>query len=254
MTRSRTLATTLAVGVFGVASAAAAPDAVSAQDMRAPAINIEWWHPIAVGAGTGVLFLVDEPIADFLQGHQGSVGDDVASFANRFKDPEVYVAATTGALVLGLATGNRKVTVTGLHIAGAYGLAGVANIGVKWLVGRSRPSQTPDDPTNFDLFDGGENSAFPSGSAAVTYSLAAVLSDAIDRKPVTIALYSAAALNSFARMYTNRHWLSDMAFGAVVGITSAKLVNGEWTVFGLRPPEVWTDGRSLSMGYALSVR
>lgn len=226
----------------------------AAQDLRDPAMNIQWWHPLAVGAGTGVLFLIDEPIADFLQDNQGSFGDDVAEFANKFKDPPVYAVATAGTLALGLATGNRKITVTGLHIAGAYGLAGAANIGIKWMLGRSRPSQTPDDPTNFNLFDGGENSAFPSGSAAVTYSLAAVLSDAIDRRPVTVVLYSAAALNSFARMYTNRHWLSDMAFGAVVGITSAKLVNGEWTVFGLRPPQIWTDGQSTSMGYTLHFR
>lgn len=254
MTRSRSFLPVLAAGCLALSAAVLTPVTARAQDARPPAMNIEWWHPLAVGAGTGVLFLVDEPIADFLQDHQGSFGDDVSSLANKFKDPPVYYVATAGTLVLGLATGNRKVTATGLHIAGAYGIAGAANIGIKWLFGRSRPSQTPNDPTNFDLFTGDGNAAFPSGSAAVTYSLATVLADAIDRKPVTIVLYSAAALNSFARMYTNRHWLSDMAVGAVVGITSAKLVNGEWTVFGLRPPEVWTDGRSLSMGYTLGVR
>lgn len=229
-----------------------APNGVTAQmDTRPPATNLQWWHPIAAGAGTSLLFLVDRPLQDAIQENRGEFGEDLASVVNRFKDPEVFVVATAGTLALGLATGDRKITATGLHIATAYGIAGFLNIGAKWVFGRSRPSQTPESATNFDLFDGGENSAFPSGSAAVVFSLAATVSDAVDRTPVTVLLYSGAALNSWSRMYTNRHWLSDVAVGALIGITSAKLVNGEWTVFGLRPPELWTDGQSLSMGYTL---
>lgn len=225
--------------------------AQGAMDPRPPATPIQWWHPLAATAGVGVLILVDEPLADFLQDNQSSFADDVSDVATTFKNPEVYVVATAGALALGLATGDRKITATGVHIASAYGVAGALNIGAKWLFGRSRPSQTPGDATNFDFFDGGEDSAFPSGSAAVVFSLAATVSDAVDRKPVTIALYTGATLNAWARMYTNRHWLTDVAVGALIGVTSAKLVNGEWTVFGLRPPALWTDGQSLSMGYAL---
>lgn len=229
--------------------------AVSAQstDLRPPATNLTWWHPLLAAGGVGALFLVDVPVRDWMQDHRSDTKDDIADFAKNFKDPKVFAVSSVGAVALGLAIQEPKVTVTGMHIAAAYGLAGGLNYVTKWTFGRSRPSATPDDNRDFDWFGGDEDSAFPSGSAAVVFSLATTLSDAIDRTPVTVLLYSGAVLNSWARVYSDRHWLSDVAAGALIGITSAKLVNGEWTVFGLRPPVVWTDGRSMSMDWTVPV-
>jgi membrane-associated phospholipid phosphatase len=42
----------------------------------------------------------------------------------------------------------------------------------------------------------------------------------------------------WSRLNDNRHWLSDVAAGALVGITSAKLASGRWRIFGLRPPSI----------------
>jgi membrane-associated phospholipid phosphatase len=249
---------TVTASLLAAAAWASCPGAGSlaaqTMDPRPPATNLTWWHPLAAAGGVATLFLIDEPVRDWIQDHKGSTRDDVADFAKDFKDPKVIAVSSIGAVALGLMVQEPKVTVTGLQIAAAYGLAGGLNYVTKWTFGRSRPSGTPDDPTNFDFFDGDENSAFPSGSAAVVFSLATTLADAIDRKPVTILLYTGAAVNAWARMYSDRHWLSDVTLGALIGITSAKLVNGEWTVFGLRPPMLWTDGRSMGMGYRLSVR
>ncbi len=155
------------------------------------------------------------------------------------------------AIALGLITQEPKVTATGAHILAAYGISSWMMIGTKWAFGRSRPSDTPDDPTNFDWFDGGENSAFPSGSATVVFSLATTVADAVDRRPVSVVLYTGATLNAWARLNSDRHWLSDVTLGALYGVTAAKLVNGEWTIFGLELPAMWTDGRSVGLGYTL---
>ncbi|MDH3208691.1 MAG: phosphatase PAP2 family protein, partial [Gemmatimonadota bacterium] len=90
---------------------------------------------------------------------------------------------------------------------------------------------------------------YPSGSAAVVFSLATTVADAVDRLPVTVVLYSGATLNAWARLNSDRHWLSDVALGALYGVTAAKLVNGEWTVFGIELPSLWTDGRSSGLAY-----
>lgn len=253
---TRLLRTTASAVTAAVIVAATALPATAQQsaDARPPAMNIEWWHPLAAGAGITTLFLIDRPLRDAIQNNQSDFLGDVSDVAKTFKDPPVYVVASAGTVALGLIAQDPKITTTGLHIAAAYGIAGGLHIGSKWVFGRSRPSQTPDDATIFDFWDGGANSSFPSGSAAVTFSLATILSDAIDRKPVTILVYSAATLNSWSRLYGDRHWLSDVAFGALIGITSAKLVNGSWTVFGLRPPALWTDGQSMSMGYTIPLR
>lgn len=223
-------------------------------DPRPPAMNIEWWHPLAAGAGITTLFLIDRPLSDAIRDNRSDFLSDISDVAKTFKDPPVYYIATAATVALGLVVQDPKITATGVHIATAYGIAGGLHIGSKWVFGRSRPSQTPESATNFDFWNGNSNSSFPSGSAAVTFSLATILADAIDRKPVTILVYSAATLNSWSRLYGDRHWLSDVALGALIGVTSAKLVNGEWTVFGLRPPVLWTDGQSMSMGYTIPLR
>ncbi len=230
------------------------PAVAQAADTRPPATNLAWWHPLAAAGGVGALFLIDVPVRDWIQDRPGSTKDDIADFAKDFKDPKVFAVSSVGTVALGLILREPKVTTTGLHIAAAYGLAGGLNYVTKWAFGRTRPSGTPDDQLNFNWFEGDENSAFPSGSAAVVFSLATTLSDAVDRTPVTILLYSGATVNAWARMYSDRHWLSDVALGALIGVTSAKLVNGEWTVFGLRPPAIWTDGRSMSMAWTVPTR
>ena len=216
-------------------------------------LNLQWWHPVAAGAGVATLFLIDEPVRDAIQNNRSETLNDVADVTKRFKDQEVFFITGGGAIALGLIAQQPKVTVTGMHILAAYALSSGLMIGTKYVFGRTRPSGTPDDPTNFDWFNGDEDSAFPSGSAAVVFSLATTLADAIDRRPVSIVLYSGAVLNAWARLNSDRHWLSDVALGALYGITAAKLVNGGWTVFGLELPSIWTDGRSTSLGYSFGL-
>ena len=72
----------------------------------------------------------------------------------------------------------------------------------------------------------------------VVDALATALADDIHRPWATVGLYTLATGVGWSRVNDNRHWLSDVAGGALVGITSAKLVNGRWRIFGLRPPSV----------------
>ncbi|MGD2046080.1 MAG: phosphatase PAP2 family protein [Gemmatimonadota bacterium] len=242
---SRILLLFLVFTFRGVAPAAA-------QERDAP-LNLEWWHPVAAGAGVAALTLIDDPVRSFLQDHRSDGLDDIADITKRFKDQEVFVIAGGGAILLGAITDEPKVAVTGAHILTAYGLSSLMMIGTKWAFGRARPSATPPDAHDFDWFNGDDDSSFPSGSAAVVFSLATTVSDAVDRLPVSIVLYTGATLNAWARLNSNRHWLSDVTLGAIYGITAAKLVNGEWTVFGLRPPTIWTDGRSAGMQYSFAL-
>ena len=78
----------------------------------------------------------------------------------------------------------------------------------------------------------------PSGHTTVAFALATALADDIHRPWATVGLYTLAAGVGWSRINDNRHWLSDVAGGAILGITSAKLVNGHWRIFGLRPPSV----------------
>jgi membrane-associated phospholipid phosphatase len=50
-------------------------------------------------------------------------------------------------------------------------------------------------------------------------------------------------------VYNTEHWASDVVAGAVVGITSAKLVSGRWQVWGIRPPAIFTDGKEVTVSW-----
>ena len=154
-----------------------------------------------------------------------------------------------GAIAAGLVLQNARVTRTGFHIFAAYGLSSAMMIGTKWVFGRTRPGSTPDDPAQFNWFDGGAGASFPSGSAAVVFSLATTVADAVDETPVTVGLYAGAALNSWSRLNSNRHWLSDVVLGAVYGITASKIVTGRWRVFGLAPPDIWIGNDEARISY-----
>ncbi len=228
-----------------------APRALAAQERDY--LNLQWWHPLVASAGIAATFLLDQPIHDFVQGNTTSGQDDIANVAKRFHEPVVTLTAATGGMAVGLLFHQMTVAQTGLQILGAYGLTSGMMIATKWAFGRARPSTLPDDNTHFDWFAGGENSSFPSGAAAVTFSLATTLADAIDHPAATVVLYAGATLNSWARVYANRHWFSDVFTGALYGITAAKLVNGKWRLFGFRPPTVGIDGRGrTTFGYELT--
>ncbi len=200
--------------------------------------SLKWWHLLAASAGIALLFTLDKPIHDFWQDNQSETLDDVANFTKKFKEPVIFAVSSVGAMSLGLMIDDPKLAQTGLQIFGAYALSSGMMITTKWAFGRSRPADTPDDHLNFDWFGGDENSSFPSGSAAVVFSLAATVSDAVENTWVTVGLYSGAVLNSWSRVYSERHWFTDVALGALYGITAAKIVNGRWRIFGWRPPTV----------------
>ncbi len=59
-------------------------------DAQAPSLsmNLEWWHPFAAGAGVATLFLIDEPVRDFLQDHRSDGLNDLGDVTTHFMDPE----------------------------------------------------------------------------------------------------------------------------------------------------------------------
>jgi membrane-associated phospholipid phosphatase len=83
----------------------------------------------------------------------------------------------------------------------------------------------------------------------MAFALATSLADDIDRPWAAVGLYTAAGAVGWSRIHDNRHWLSDVAAGAVLGIASAKFASGRWSIFGLRAPSVITGPRGVGLGW-----
>jgi membrane-associated phospholipid phosphatase len=120
--------------------------------------------------------------------------------------------------------------------------AGLVTYAVKATLGRSRPNEGvgpwsfhPFTPLS-DTFGIEARGSFPSGHTMAAFAVATSLSGDIDWWPASVVLYTLAAGTGFSRVYDNRHWFSDTVAGAMLGFTTAKIVNGHWRIFGLKPP------------------
>ena len=88
----------------------------------------------------------------------------------------------------------------------------------------------------------------------MAFALATSLADEIHRPWATVGLYGMATAVGWSRINDNRHWLSDIAAGALIGITSSKLVTGRWRIFGLTLPRCSWLLVKMSIGWHGSFR
>jgi len=178
--------------------------------------------------------LLDNSTQRLTQRHRSDAGDDLASGVRRVGQPEVYGTITLGLLGAGIISGNHELTRAGGRLVATLFVAGATSTLAKLTFGRPRPSQSHDSD-GYIPFSGQE--AMPSGHTTMAFALATALSDDIHRTWASVGLYTVATGVAWSRVNDNRHWLSDVAAGAVVGVTSAKLVNGHWRIFNLHPPQ-----------------
>jgi membrane-associated phospholipid phosphatase len=164
-----------------------------------------------------------------------------------FGQPEVYGTVTVGLLATGLITHRPEVARAGGRLAVSLGLAGLTTMVGKYAFGRPRPEQSL-DADGYTPFSG--QVAMPSGHSAAAFALATSLADDIHRPWATVGLYGAATAVAWSRVNDNRHWLTDVTAGALVGITSAKLASGRWRIFGLRPPSIIAAPGGAALGWS----
>ena len=203
--------------------------------LEQPTSTIRWWHGAILLGGLSWLTLLDKPMQQFLQDNRTSDGDEVARAVRSFGQPEVYGTIALGMLGAGLVGGNDEVLRSGGRLAAALALGGAASTVAKWTLGRPRPSESF-VADRYVPFSGGD--AMPSGHTAMAFALATSLADDINQTWASLVLYTFATGVAWSRMNDNRHWLSDVAGGAVLGVTSARVVNGRWRIFNLRPPRL----------------
>jgi membrane-associated phospholipid phosphatase len=80
---------------------------------------------------------------------------------------------------------------------------------IKYAVDRERPN--------------GDPRSFPSGHSSATFAAAMVFHEHYGWK-IGVPLFAAATYTAASRITVNKHWASDVAFGAVVGMVSGRTV------------------------------
>jgi len=214
--------------------------------------SIQWWHGAAVLGGVSALMLLDGSVRHATQGHRTASADRVAETVRHFGQPEVYGTVTAGLLVAGGLAHNPRLTRMGTHLAGALAVAAGVSNSVKLVTGRSRPDNPvlDSDADDFGLFSG--RASWPSGHTAMAFAFATALGDELHQPVARYGLLAAATAVGWSRINDNRHWLSDVAAGAVLGVASAKFASGRWRVFGVRAPSFIVGPQGMGLGWQAS--
>ena len=212
---------------------------------------VQWYEAAAVAGVVVASAFLDETVQDYTQDHRTETKDDIASVFRHMGQPEVYATVGLGTILAGLVASDDDITRAGGRITGSLVTAGLSNSIIKYVVGRKRPNHsTTPEPNEFEPFSG--NVSFPSGHTAMAFALATSVSHEVHFLPAQIGLFSAATLTGWSRINDNKHWLSDVVGGAAVGITSAMIMDGKWTIFGLGQPHFLATPKSVSASMSIA--
>ena len=196
----------------------------SATIRRARRPLLRWGEVIGVAAVTGLALASDQSIRDRLNDPHDRVGRTLSDIGNGFGDPVIVYGSlatlSVGSKLLGK-QGFYGVTSRALKSAL---LGGAATMALKSIAGRERPLNSINDPYDFKLFRI-KDASFPSGHSTVAFALATSFARETPDLWTDAGFFTLATLTAYARMHDDKHWASDVVFGAGIGILSARFVH-----------------------------
>jgi membrane-associated phospholipid phosphatase len=140
---------------------------------------------------------------------------------NHLGNPRYLVPALAVGYAGGKLARSPGVASSSAHVLAALLASGAVNGAVKYSVGRERP--VGGDATAFRPFSTSNRwQSFPSGHAVVAFSVAAAVSGEAGRGWVSVLSYGTASLVGWSRVYTDKHWSSDVVGGAIIGAASSR--------------------------------
>lgn len=180
-------------------------------------------HNLLIGAVGGGLALGIHPFDHTVNARLISHYEIV----NRMFSPAKYyggtseqVALSIGTWAIGRVMHKPKMSHLGMDLLRAQAVTAMLVQPIKFATHRERP-------------DGNDYRSFPSGHAAVTFATATVIERHLGWKKSVLA-YAIASYVSASRLHDNRHYLSDVVFGAAVGSIAGRTVTehgrNTWTM------------------------
>ena len=164
----------------------------------------------AIGGGLALAaHPLDGGVNSRLRSHYDTVDDAFAAGKYIGNTPE-QVALSVGTYVFGRVFDQPKVSHFGMDLIQAQLLTELLVEPIKFATGRERP-------------DGSNHQSFPSGHAAVTFATATVIERHLGWRKSLLG-YTIAAYVAASRLHDNRHYLSDVVFGAAVGTIAGRSV------------------------------
>jgi membrane-associated phospholipid phosphatase len=176
----------------------------------------DWLKFSAVAASTAVLTLADQPVRSFWVNQDSPILDHLNEVGYHYGKPYSAFLFSGGFYAAGLVLQNTWAKETGLALGTSLLAAGLLEMGLKPLVGRARPGQELGNYKLSFLNEAAGYHSFPSGHASMAFTISFVLAKRTENIPLRIFFYSLAGSTAVCRLYSDAHWISDVAFGGVI--------------------------------------
>lgn len=182
----------------------------------------DWLTFSSVLGFTAASYFIDEEVREFSQKHRTNFLDAAANLDDYFLYFSGAVMATT--YLYGLIGKEERLRDLGLQLGEAMFYTGVSTFVIKVSFGRSRPFRNEgNNAFSFFQFDDFKQS-FASGHAAISFAFSTVVANQIDNFFWKAAWFTTAALVASARVYKDKHWLSDIIMGSSLGYFFGRFV------------------------------
>lgn len=211
---------------------------------------------IAGGLTLGILGLglVDNDIRDSFQDNRSATLDDIAQgfdFLGSFPGTLITNFSLVGIGWLNRDyEGGRKLYRTAGISSEAQTIAGIVTWALKFGIGRTRPFEEK-GKSHFEPFHSFSTS-FPSGHTTQAWAMAAVFAKYYD-PPVPMVAYTYATLMGLSRIYSDKHFSSDVLAGAVLGYLIGKSISHIHEEYASRvsiAPFILESNRGRGIGFA----
>lgn len=188
-----------------------------------PASPRKIWIALIVTAVIALIaaFLLDQATANWITTHSSPELKRVMRIVSRVGDWPAHAIAGAIGLAIAFAAGSKVWMRIFLAMLIALALAGVTTRAIKIATGRARPSIKTEAHWNGPQFSS-KYHAFPSGHTAASTAFFASLF--LARKKLGAPFLIIPVVIAISRMFVGAHYLSDVTFAALLGISCALLV------------------------------
>jgi len=178
----------------------------------------------AILLGTCGLMALDENIRNSFQDIDSNSWDEVFSYSKDFGDGRVTLGIAGAFYLVGKIFNDERSEETAISALESFIFSGLICSSLKVVSGRSRPYREEGSGKFYGPTFDNSKLSLPSGHATVAFSLASVIASEYDNLFIDIGAYTVASLTALSRVYHDKHWTSDVALGAVIGILVGRAV------------------------------
>jgi membrane-associated phospholipid phosphatase len=188
--------------------------------------KFDWTTASIVTGVTGVFFVLDDEINAEIKNNRSSTTDAFFNVFEPFGNSAITIPTLIGFYMYGRFGENEKIERTALLASESFLVTSLFTGVLKISLGRVRPAVGGIRSNAFrgPLHEGAGHS-FPSGHTSSAFAIATVIANEYKNVPLLTPIsYGIASLTALSRLNDEKHWASDVFFGAALGYFTSKTI------------------------------